>query len=380
MAHGLTGKESTSQKLDVDPAAPDATRHGSDATSVSPARQFNNFDLLRHTLAVVVLLCHVNWLTKLESFRSFGFLSSDFAVKGFFTISGYLVAQSYVAAGSVRRYAEKRIRRIYPAYFGVVIFCFVAGALTSTLPPSEFLSNPAAWKYLAANLAFLNFLQPTLPGVFALNPVQMINGSLWTIKVEVGLYCSVPFVVAAFRRLGPLKCTAGLYAASVGWVLVFRSLESTYPRLAPALAHQLPAQLSYFVLGILVAEAALPKRVLAPIAICSSVALAGLSGSLFSPVIEPICFASTVLWIALIPKLPKWKLPDVSYGLYLFHFPTIQLLLALGVFEFSPWVGFVLAIGCASLLALASWTFVERPTLRRDSLYVTSSHTSPSSS
>ena len=124
-----------------------------------PAIRGNNFDLLRLVFAAAVFFWHVYALSKVPALAVFGeMFSADVAVKGFFVISGYLVTMSYENSSSVREYAAKRLRRIYPAYAAVVVACAVAGVFFSALPPAEYAGAGLA-RYLAANLAFLNFLE-----------------------------------------------------------------------------------------------------------------------------------------------------------------------------------------------------------------------------
>ena len=63
----------------------------------------------------------------------------------------------------------------------------------------------------AANLIFLNFVHPTLPGVFEGNQLSEVNGALWTLKIEVMFYAAVPLLAWAFRKLGRLPVIAAVY-------------------------------------------------------------------------------------------------------------------------------------------------------------------------
>ena len=52
----------------------------------------NNFDIIRLVLAVIVFLSHMSELTKFEELDIINnFLSTNFAIKSFFVISGFLI-------------------------------------------------------------------------------------------------------------------------------------------------------------------------------------------------------------------------------------------------------------------------------------------------
>lgn len=78
----------------------------------------------------------------------------------------------------------------------IVVACAAGLVFASDLTPAQYFTDSGLIKYLAANLSFLNFLHPTLPGVFQgqefVNPA--VNGSLWTMKIEWALYLSVPLI------------------------------------------------------------------------------------------------------------------------------------------------------------------------------------------
>jgi peptidoglycan/LPS O-acetylase OafA/YrhL len=161
-------------------------------TTSGPWLARNNFDLLRLLFAGTVCLVHVHELSGVPGLAWTGFfLSSAVAVKAFFVVSGFLIFMSYERSSSLVSYTKKRVRRIYPAYFMVVLLCALSLVFVSTKPLMEYLS--VAWlKYLFFNLVFLNFLQPGLPGVFESNHLSVVNGALWTLKIEVMFYISPP--------------------------------------------------------------------------------------------------------------------------------------------------------------------------------------------
>ena len=62
-------------------------------------RDKNNFDSVRIGLALIVVFAHIGALTQLKEFGWFAnVFDSDFAVKGFFAISGFLVTKSYLSS------------------------------------------------------------------------------------------------------------------------------------------------------------------------------------------------------------------------------------------------------------------------------------------
>jgi peptidoglycan/LPS O-acetylase OafA/YrhL len=130
----------------------------------------------------------------------------------------------------------------------VVILCAFGLVLISTKPESYF---SASWlKYLLANLSFLNFLQPTLPGVFELNNLHAVNGSLWTLKIEASFYLSVPIFVLLFRRFSVSVVIIAAYILSVCYAIILHKIAlSNGSALLLELSHQLPAQLCYFLSG-----------------------------------------------------------------------------------------------------------------------------------
>jgi peptidoglycan/LPS O-acetylase OafA/YrhL len=103
----------------------------------------NNFDLLRHLFAVTVCLVHTYELSGISQLRWIkAILTSKVAVEAFFIVSGFLIFMSYERSTSVISYTVKRIRRIYPAYFFIVVTCaFVLFFLVPYIRNIIFLTN-----------------------------------------------------------------------------------------------------------------------------------------------------------------------------------------------------------------------------------------------
>ena len=122
------------------------------------------------------------------------------AVAGFFVISGFLLTWSLERNPSLKAFALKRLFRIYPLYALVILL--QAAILTAEAGTWRNGIAGELARYLAANLVFANFLQPTIGGTLAGLRLDAINGSAWTLKVEIACYIAFPWVLAAQRRLG----------------------------------------------------------------------------------------------------------------------------------------------------------------------------------
>jgi peptidoglycan/LPS O-acetylase OafA/YrhL len=69
--------------------------------------------------------------------------------------------------------------------------------------------------------------------------------------------------------------------------------------------------------------------------------------------------------------LGNWgKYGDFSYGIYIWHYPIIQILVSLNIFENSPIYFMLTVILFVALAAYFSWNFLEKPFLRKKSHYV----------
>jgi peptidoglycan/LPS O-acetylase OafA/YrhL len=211
-------------------------------------------------------------------------------------------------------------------------------------------------KFLLANLSFANFLDPRIPGVFENNPyLPDMNGALWTIKIELMFYVSVPIIIWLCRRLNRDAVLWFLFASSI----VFHNHASG------KMGVQLPGQLSYFMVGALVHyHLAFFMRygrwLMLAAAICY-----GIHYWTGWFLVRPLAIAALTLGAALL--LPHIKGPtrwgDFSYGTYVLHWPLIQVVVATGLYRVHPWIGFLASITLVATGAVFSWFVVEKPAL-----------------
>jgi peptidoglycan/LPS O-acetylase OafA/YrhL len=331
----------------------------------------NNLDLLRLLFSYAVVYFHCVILSGAQERVLPPFYSVDSAVQGFFLVSGYLIFSSYERSSTLKSYFAKRARRIYPAYFFVVLAAAFGLYFVSQENAAGYFGT--AWvKYVAANLTFLNFAAPTLPGVFTQNLAPAVNGSLWTIKVEVAFYLAVPVFVSVMRWGGRLPVLIFLYMFSYLYYLGFKILAAkTGHSFYEELAKQLPGQMRYFALGgaIYYYDAQIRKYL----------GLLGLAALLISCFVniedlwfwKPILLACMVFAVAFGPFLLNVGLiGDLSYAAYLFHFPIVQLGVDFGLFGASAKLAILAIFGIVTALAYISWHLLEKPFLPKTSHYV----------
>lgn len=314
----------------------------------------NNFHLLRLLLAVLVMLSHGNYLFK-TGYEHALFHSAEWAVNGFFVISGLLISWSIERQFNWRAYSIKRFVRIYPLYAVVIAIQMVVLIYFSTMPvPFKDIGH-----YMVANLSTLNFMKPTLGDMVDFP----FNGSLWTIKIEVMFYIALPFYLWFVKRLGlPFVLASWLAAFVYRYMMEDISIQ---------LARQLPGAMTFFISGyvlhrygqaILIWLKAACWRLLA---LCALLAIADLllPGE-YAEQLVMLCVLMAGIYAIAFYLPPLTLRYDISYGIYLMHFPLFVTMLHLEVFASAPALAFI--VGCAAVVMLAflATLLVEEPMIR----------------
>jgi peptidoglycan/LPS O-acetylase OafA/YrhL len=325
----------------------------------------NSFGALRLILASMVIFAHVPELFDGNRSRepitfifNNGQTAGSLAVDGFFLISGFLIAGSWLSSPST--YLIKRILRIYPAFLVCsALIVLIVGPLGGGAYPSG-----VQWLRMLYRMATLQ--APISDGAFAQLHIPAVNVSMWTISYEFRCY----LLTAALGLLGLLNRPRVIFGLAA--VLLGLSLLS-WPELEVHLAGLMGnPQPTFRLLGVFLVGIAYRLR---PPPLNGSLALGAcllLVPLLFVDLLAEVAFVIlggyVLFWIALRSTWPPLRrlnaTDDISYGVYLWAWPISALLLS-----FFPRMDLLVLLPttlAASLLCGAvSWRLVEKPVMQR---------------
>ncbi len=345
------------------PAGAGRMRPGSLGAAYDPRR--NAFDVLRLAFAAVVLVTHT---TELSSGWQPAVGATDvsaLAVDGFFVLSGFLITASWLRLGSLPRFAWHRALRLLPAFWVcLVVTALVVAPLVSVLnggsATAVFTAPGSALTYVLHNAA-LYMAQFGVGGVPASAPGDgVINGSLWTLFYEALCYLAV----AALGVLGLLRSRTWLVLAGVLALQLATTAEATTGvGVVPGdLLQRLLLMFALGALGFLFA-----RRVPTHPALLVAAALSVLAGMLWFDDYRAVGapgFALLVLVAAArLPWRPRLR-HDLSYGVYIWHWPVAVVLLSTPLAAAPLAVQLAAVVAATTAVAAASWFGVEAPALR----------------
>lgn len=295
----------------------------------------------------------------------------------FFVISGFLITgiiKREIKSGefSFSHFYERRIRRIIPALYSVIVATFVIAVVL--YPPSD-LRNYSVTAF-SSSLYFINLVAANNLGYFDEFSKTQALLHIWSLSVEEQFYFLVPAFLILASRFVPSKLPhfislmilasyvyAGLntsepayfYLTERAWELLIGSLLALLPytkfRLSPLIkANALVVLLSSFIL--------FDKDVghpgwLTALPVISTVILLlpfDFENSLFRLLTNRV-----ILWVG-----------TRSYSLYLWHFPLISYVYYFS--ETASYLWLALALLGSVFLAECSYRFIERP-FRNSNLY-----------
>jgi peptidoglycan/LPS O-acetylase OafA/YrhL len=299
----------------------------------------------------------------------------------FFVISGYLISSHIIrdldrGTFSLKSFYERRAKRILPAFFVVVGFCYIAGSLL--LAPKElqrFAAQAMGALTSTSNIYFwrrANYFAPSAET----QPLLMT----WSLGVEEQFYLFFPLLMMMLHRwsrgirffaLGSLSAIAlsiGVFQVTRLPIAAFYLLPSRWWELgcgtllglyenSPSFAQQKERRWRQEGLGIMGSLLLLWPM----IGYHSSTAFPGLSA--VPPVFGSICLISARgSWINrnLLSLKPLVAIGLLSYSWYLWHWPLLSFAHTVtgGAIPLSS---ALLTVLLALLLAMGSYYLIEKP-------------------
>ena len=185
-------------------------------------------------------------------------------------------------------------------------------------------------------------------------------------------YLSVPLIFLLLKNSKQWLVLCCFYGASLAYSFYFLNLHATEGlKIYLTYEKQLPGQLTFFLSGGgLYLYFTLFKKYW-KYWFCFAVLIILFQDIFLVQTLYPFALAITVISFALcLPYLGNWgKFGDMSYGVYIYHFPILQIFTTLSLFDGRVWIGFTGLV--LSILATASFSYhcIERPFLKRSSHY-----------
>jgi peptidoglycan/LPS O-acetylase OafA/YrhL len=309
-------------------------------------------------------------------YMGFGWLG----VPLFFILSGYILGGQIIgqpfSGRFLVRFWRRRVTRIYPAVW-LHLFCLLVGGLY--VPR---LIEPQMWDTLFWQFTLWVNMPPTMQAP--------ISNVMWTLPIELSFYLLLPFIGMLSRRIDWKLLLLSALAITLGWrtfVMVWQDVPH-YTAVLPWL-DLLPGTLFTFMVGY--SLNLLPEQVSRRFAIYGLLMATVIFLSLLQwqlvfnevywtghwiLVVWPACIAATLGAMIYFCSRPvarvEWLnkptmiwLGNISFGVYLWHYPIMRSMFYLFEDEWSAVSMSVLALPIALLLTLPvatlSYRVVERP-------------------
>ncbi|MGE9763929.1 acyltransferase family protein [Pseudomonas sp. PDM20] len=318
----------------------------------------NNFDFVRIVAAGLVLYSHMFGVFGLYEPAPFYYFSyGGVGVLIFFSISGYLVSQSWQRDPHIVGFLTKRILRIFPGLIAAsLLMALIVGPLATSLPLRDYFTNKDVWWFipLTSTLQFPD----KLPGVFDGQHYTNINTSLWTIPVEFKWY----ILTAMLGLAGALrfkKVLLVMLVFMVGYQAIINGLEKRNFLLEFGF---------FFLSGILlnVYSETIKKHggLVSAVCVASGIALWQVGQEYLAAVVS-IPLITIAVGTASTPFFNKFgRFGDLSYGFYIYAFPVQQLVVHFLNGKIGVYSALALSAAITLTIAFFSWHLVEKPAMR----------------
>ncbi|GAL83778.1 hypothetical protein Hsw_0827 [Sporocytophaga myxococcoides] len=358
--------------------------------SIKSSENLSNLHILRGLTALYVLIYHAKFILwcggneyiKAYPMHNWGigdylvFASDIFSSAGFemvlvfFVLSGFFIAKSFnKKRWSLRDFYLKRIARIYPPYLFSLLFSVIVILLIGQINADLYSLDIPFERNQRLKVAYENLNFKSIAySLFFISTKEYIGMNIvyWSLLIEVVFYIIIPFVIvrpviyfilslicAIFMRYTPLAYFTFLSEYSIYFalgVLIFKYKDISVVTII---------EKSKYIFLILIITL-----------IFSVVILSALKLKYYSSFTAALLSLFSIFFLLKVQLHEGWVLKrlkflgEISYSLYLFHFPVLLLIYALltkytGSYNFYSRVYWV-SIPIALLVAYCCYGFIEK--------------------
>jgi len=331
----------------------------------------NNFDLIRLFAAIQVLIAHSKWQLNIKSFMPL--LGYFPGVLMFFTISGFLVFSSLERNKNIKQYFLNRFLRIYPALWVCIGVTILFILFTSNLTFKDFIS----FDFIGWTLAQFTLFQFWTPDLLRDWGFGTPNGSLWTIPVEIQFYILLPIILLKFKRIKLLYKLVLLVIFSIGSNLtlsLFESIDKTnvfvkligvsiFPYLYSFIFGMIIYKYWSYLKQVIVGKAFIWLILFFLFCYFTKSYPSYQPSSVFGFIANLFLSLLTISMAYTLPKLNNLlRGNDISYGIYIYHMPILNVFVTFGLMKDVKYLWMVLIT--AFVFAIMSWILIEKRVLQ----------------
>lgn len=282
-----------------------------------------------------------------------------------FSISGFLISASYENTVNIKEFLKKRARRILPGYY--VNALVILGMILILALPDVNVKDIVKW-----GITQVVCLGQT-PGTLKNFATGSLNGGLWSIIVELQLYVITVFI---YKWVKKSKLNSLLI------IIIFATFNLLYEYLPMPYSIKQVLSRSFLPFGLwymigmvmyIYKDELIPKiKEYVWIIFCSFIAyrvvilyfnigVIGYYSDIITSFMLPILSVSMAFEI----KPIRFK-QDFSYGIYLYHWCVLNLLVHFEMFKYlSGFTNLVVFVLGTLALAILSWFGIEKKFVRR---------------
>jgi len=332
----------------------------------SQTNHYNNFNLLRLFAALQVVYSHS--ISHLEIKNEYLIAFSDFisyfpGVPIFFLISGYLISMSYDKNPNIKEYTKNRVLRIIPGLYvnfliGLIVLWYFDQfsdiSLVSILP------------WIVSQLTLFQFYNPEFIRDFG---VGVINGSLWTISVELVFYMILPFIYVFLKKDFYRRFIVLMIISLFFYFFITNISTKTfiYERL---IGVSILPYLFYFLIGLYVYKYKdtlikyLENKVILYAFLYAFIVFLSVDNFAYL-VLKQFVYALFIFSFVFSYKKLSYTLMkhnDFTYGIYIYHMLVVNIFIQLGYMGGVE--NLFLALLLSIICGIMSYFFVEKPFLK----------------